>query len=58
MKYQYTYEIVETIEKAQALCESINNKLSRYMKANKPAHFTPWNSQDGLFNGYVVLYWR
>ena len=46
-KYRYTFEFKKTEEEARAFCEQINASSTRYMRTNKPAHFTPWRSQDG-----------
>ena len=56
-KYRYTFEFKKTEEEAREFCERINAGLTRYMRKNKPAHFTPWSSQDGKENIFVCWYY-
>ena len=51
------YDPSEQMLNARAFCERINAGLTRYMRKNKPAHFTPWSSQDGKENLFVCWYY-
>ena len=52
--YRLTFDFVETEEQAQALCDSINARQTRYMRKKHPAHYTPWDSQDGE---HIFIVW-
>lgn len=56
-KYRLTFQFKETMEEAQTFCEQINKAMSYYMRKNKPAHFTPWRSQDGTKNLFLCWYY-
>ena len=56
-KYRYTFEFQQTEEQAKAFCERINANLTKYMRKNKPAHFTPWRSQDEKENLFICWYY-
>lgn len=56
-KYRYTFDFVDTETQAIKLCDSINKKLTRYMRKKHPAHFTPWNSLDNTEHKFVVWYY-
>ena len=56
-KYRYTFEFKKTEEEARTFCERINAGLTIYMRKNKPAHFTPWQSKDGKENLFVCWYY-
>ena len=56
-KYNLTFEFKETEEQAKNFCENVNKRLSYYMRKNKPAHFTPWSSQDGKEKLFVCWYY-
>ena len=56
-QYRYTFEFKKTEEEARAFCGRINAGLTRYMRTTKPAHFTPWRSQDRKENLFICWYY-
>ena len=56
-KYHMTFEFRKTEEEAQKLANEINKNATYYMRKNKPAHFTPWESSDHKEKLFVVWYW-
>lgn len=57
MKHQYTFLFVDTEDEAKAFCTSHNQRQTRYMRQNHPAHYTPWSSADRTETGFVCWYW-
>lgn len=57
MKHRFTFEFIETEEKAKTFCKTIEKGYSYYMKKHHPVYYTPWSSQDGKENCFVVFYY-
>ena len=55
-KYITTFEFFDTEEQAKEFCETKNMNSSYYVRKNHPAHYTPWSSQDGTENKFIVWY--
>ena len=56
-KYNLTFEFKETEEQAKNFCKNVNKRLSYYMRKNKPAIYTPWQSKDGKENLFICWYY-
>lgn len=56
-RLQMTFEFVDTEEQAIKMCNRINSEANSYRRKNKPARYTPWDSQDGRQHLFVVIYW-
>lgn len=56
-RYRYTFDFCDTEAQAIRLCSFINKTSSYYMRKNKPAGYTPWQSADGKENKFVVFYY-
>ena len=56
-RLQFRFTFVDTEEQAVKMCNQINSTANAYRRKNKPAHYTPWSSQDGREHCFVVLYW-
>ena len=54
-RYRKTFDFVDTEEEAKAFCATQNK--NRYLRKNHPAHYTPWVSQDGKEQKFVVWYY-
>lgn len=53
-RYKMTFTFFDTEEQAQIFCSKENS--NSYIRKNHPAHYTPWNSQDGKENKFVAWY--
>ena len=56
-KYNLTFEFKETEEQAKNFCKNVSKGLSYYMRKNKPAIYTPWQSKDGKENLFICWYY-
>lgn len=60
-RYRYTFDFVDNEAQAKALCERLNKIATRYIRTNKPAHYTPWDARDAQGNitesKYIVWHW-
>ena len=54
MKYRAWFEFVGTEDQAKEKCIYFDSLLNRYARKKYPAHYTPWSSQDGSENKFVV----
>lgn len=52
--YRLTFEFCKNENQAQALCERLNKTSTYYIRKNKPAHYTPYNSNEYNF---IVWYY-
>lgn len=57
MRYRKTFEFAETQEQAKALCERLNASASQYIRKNKPATFTSWQSKDKNDKAHYVVWY-
>jgi hypothetical protein len=57
MKYRLTYQFCDTEAQAQELTKQLNKNGTYYVRKNKPAHFTPWESLDGKEKAFIVWYY-
>lgn len=57
MKLRLTFNFFDTESSANHFCDTFNKKASYYIRKNKPAHFTPWVSQDGTEHKYIAWYY-
>lgn len=53
-RYGLWYDFVDTEEEAVELTARHNRNATRYIRKNKPAHYTRWSSQDGSENKFIV----
>lgn len=60
-KYRLTFEFVETEEEARVLTTRYNRDSTKYMRENKPSHYTPWEARDAEGNvtesKFIVWHW-
>lgn len=63
VKYYLSYHLVEG-EEANAIkfCDEINSGLTKYMRANHPAHYTPYYIKDNYgpgkdWDGWICWYY-
>lgn len=60
-RYRYTFKFVDTLEQARAEVARLNTIATRYIRKNKPAHFTPWESRNNegevIEQKYIVWYY-
>lgn len=54
-RLQYTFEIFDTPEQAQAFCDQENK---RYPWRKNKAHTSPWVSRDGKEHKTLAFYYR
>lgn len=54
--YRKTFIFCDTMEQAKTFCDTQNANVSAYIRRKRPAHFTPWNSQDGREKKYICWY--
>ena len=57
-RYQKTFIFCDTAERAQTFCNEYNKNSSAYIRRKRPAHFTPWISQDGSEEKYICWYYQ
>lgn len=50
------FEFADSEQQAQKIRERVTATQSRYMKKHHPVKVTPWTSQDGKENKFVVWY--
>lgn len=53
-RYRKTFRFCETEDEAKRFCESENK--NQYIRKYHPAYYTPWSSQDGKENKFIVWY--
>ena len=53
-KYRAWFEFTKTEEEAKEKCVLFDSRLNSYARKKYPAHYTPWRSQDGTENLFVV----
>lgn len=56
MRYNLTFDFTDTEAQAKALCDRLNARATRYIRANKPAHYTPWEARDKQGNVVEAKY--
>jgi hypothetical protein len=57
MTYYKTFEFFDTAEQAENFCIAWNKEQTPYIRKRRPAHFTPWASQDGKENKFIAWYY-
>lgn len=53
-KYRAWFEFCNTENEAIEKCKIFDSQLSAYARKTYPAHYTPWRSQDGTENLFIV----
>ena len=60
-RYRYTFDFTDTEAQAKALCARLNATATKYIRKNKPAHYTPWEARDAQGNitehKYIIWHW-
>ena len=57
MKKRRTFQFVDTVAQAVALCNEINAGLPYYMRKHKPAYYTHWSNLSNTEHKLIVWYW-
>lgn len=55
-KYTRTFKFFDTEIQAKEFCDSENKRNPYYVRKKYPAHYTPWNSQDGTEDKFITWY--
>ena len=56
-RYYLRFTFVDTASEAQHLVNVHNAYATPYIRKNRPAHYTPWESLDGKEKKFVVYYY-
>lgn len=55
-KYHLTFKLIESEKDVKEFCDRHNAEASPYERKRYPAHYTPYQTSDNSFDGYIAWY--